>query len=135
MAHIKAGTETGFGAGVLFYTPEGKFLWLKRSDEGDFGGYWCCPGGGVEDFETIEEGVRRECREEIGYNGDYVLQHMHRNVKPGFIYHNHVAQVEEFEPVLNDEHTEYVWSAVPPQPVHPELLKAIMAFGERLKEV
>lgn len=131
---IKAGTETGYGAGVLFFCPAtGNFLWVKRSNEGDFGGHWCCGGGGVEDHETIEQGVRREVREELGYDEPYVLEHMHRTqVSPTFIYHNHLAKVDrEFVPVLNDEHTQYVWSSEIPKPIHPGLMAAIEAYLER----
>ncbi len=131
---LTAERETGFGGGVVFIAkPTGRTLWLKRSDRGDLPGTWCCPGGGIEDNETIEEGVRREVREEAGYDGDYKLHHMHRNVMPGFVYHNHWAEVpEEFEPVLNDEHTDYMWTHEIPEPCHPELRKALKVFSKRM---
>jgi len=133
---LKASQATGTGAGVLFCCKDtGNFLWLKRSDEGDFGGYWCCPGGGVEDHETIDQGVRRECREEIGYSEPFDLIHMDRNSppdNPNFVYHNHLAFVPtEFEPKLNEEHTEYQWSSKMPNPIHPGLELAINRYVSR----
>jgi 8-oxo-dGTP pyrophosphatase MutT (NUDIX family) len=131
---IKAERETGYGAGVLFIDPETKrCLWIKRSENGDFPGYWCCPGGGVEDHETIDQAVRREVQEECGYSEPYDLHHLSRIEQPGFVYHNHIAAVPEFEPTLNDEHTEFVWSNTMPEPIHPGLKQAIEEYTARYK--
>ena len=35
---------------------------------------WEIPGGGVEIHESLEEGLKRECREEIGYNVELFSQ-------------------------------------------------------------
>lgn len=130
---VTAGRETGFGGGVLIYAEDtGNFLWIKRSDEGDEPGTWCVPGGGIEDYETIDQGVHRECEEEIGYDQPMNLLHMHRDVQPSFIFHNHMATVpQQFEPVLNEEHTDYRWSADPPQPLHPRLAFAMEQWRNR----
>lgn len=130
---VIAGRETGFGGGVLIFAEDtGKFLWIKRSDEGDEPGTWCVPGGGIEDYETIEQGVHRECKEEIGYDQPMRLMHMHRDVQPSFIFHNHMATVpNQFEPSLNEEHTAYQWSTEPPQPLHPRLAFAMDQWRQR----
>lgn len=130
---LKAGRETGFGGGVLIYAQDtGKVLWIKRSAYGDEPGSWCCPGGGIEDYETIDEGVHRECEEEIGFFDHMNLQHMHRDVQHNFIFHNHIAVVpKEFVPVLNEEHTEYLWSLEPPQPLHPRLAHSMEQWKQR----
>jgi len=134
---LKAGRSTGTAAGALFYAKDtGRFLFVKRSDRGDCAGTWGVPGGGVEDFETIEEAVRREADEEVGYNEPYDLIHMHRDVQPdGFTFHNHMAVVpNEFEPRLNDEHTAYVWSEEMPEPMHPRLALSIDAWSQRNRQ-
>lgn len=41
---------------------DGRYLLARRSDIG----WWNLPGGGLEYDETVEEGVAREVREEIG---------------------------------------------------------------------
>lgn len=130
---LRAGTETGFGAGVLFFCiSTGRYLWIRRSENGDFPGYWCAPGGGVEDFETIEQGVAREVKEEIGYYKPMTLIHMNRTNKDGFVFCNHLTMVEnEFEPVLNDEHTEHTWATTQPEPLHPGLREAISKWSQR----
>ncbi len=130
---LHAGTETGFGAGVLiFCLSTGRYLWIRRSETGDFPGYWCAPGGGVEDYETIEQGVKREVKEEIGYDASMELLHMNRTNKDGFVFCNHLTMVEdEFIPVLNAEHTEYLWSTEQPTPIHPGLAEAIRVWSDR----
>lgn len=132
---IEAGRETGFGGGVLIFAADTrKFLWIKRAD-GDESGTWCCPGGGIEDYETIDEGVHRECREEIGFSDRMNLQHMHRDVQPNFVFHNHIAVVpKEFVPVLNEEHSDFVWAVNPPQPLHPRLAISMERWKERNNE-
>jgi 8-oxo-dGTP pyrophosphatase MutT (NUDIX family) len=126
---IKSGRETGFGGGVLLWCQStGRFLFIKRSDTGDEPGTWCVPGGGIEDGETIDQGTKRELAEECGYEEPIELLFMHRDVQPNFIFHNHMAIVpEEFEPVLNEEHTDYQWCEADqlPQPMHPRLENAM----------
>lgn len=116
-------TPQGHGAGVLLFCPgTGRFLFIQRSGTGDGEGTWCCPGGTVEDHETIDEAVRRECEEEIGYRPEGDLLHMHRNVNPdtNYTFHNHMCIVpDEFEPTLNEEHTAYQWSEEAPDNLLP----------------
>lgn len=130
---VRAGRESGSGAGVLFYAADtGRLLFLKRGPHGDRPGTWCCPGGGVEQGETPEEAARRETREEVGYDEPYDLLPMTSLEDDGFVFHNHMAVVpREFEPQLNDEHTDYVWSDQMPDPIHPKLQEAIQEWTER----
>lgn len=135
MTQLNAGRETGYGAGVLLFSRKtGRFLFVKRGPNGDQPGTWCTGGGGVEENETIEQAVRRENQEELGFDGDYELIHMDRQASPGFVFHNHMAVIEdEFEPVLNDEHTEYKWCEPDeiPEPLHPGLRLALANWMKR----
>lgn len=141
MTTIKASPQTvgGTGAGVLFHCPATEtFLLLKRGPNGDQPGTWCCPGGGVEDHETIEEGARRECEEEMQYSRGNPLQliQLHRDYQPdtGYTFHNHLALVpSEFHPILNDEHTAYKWFKANklPDDLHPGLRRSLSAFRGR----
>ena len=49
---------------IIFH--EGKIL-LNRCRDKNGGIYYSLPGGGQNTYETIEEAVIRECREETGY--------------------------------------------------------------------
>jgi 8-oxo-dGTP pyrophosphatase MutT (NUDIX family) len=131
--------EGGQGSGVMFYCePSQKILLLKRGEGGDAPGTWCAPGGGVEDYETIREAANRECVEEIGVHPEddlgCELQHMHRVYYPdtGYTFHNHYAVVDkEFEPQLNDEHSDWGWFGANelPKNIHPGFFQAMKAFG------
>jgi 8-oxo-dGTP pyrophosphatase MutT (NUDIX family) len=59
---------------ALLVTPDGRYLMQHRDDFAwiDFPDHWCCFGGSVEPGETAPEAVRRELREEIGYEAPSV---------------------------------------------------------------
>lgn len=122
-----------------------KALFVQRSAEGDHAGEWAFPGGKLEDGESAEEALRRECREEIGRMPKGTVTSHHRRIStviPEAVVADASAPqvdattfvcrvVEEFEPTLNDEHTGYAWAplAGPPQPMHPGAAAAIAKFS------
>lgn len=57
------------GAAALLYTRDGRYLMQHRdrSPGARFPDWWCCFGGGIEEGESAEAAMRRELREEIGY--------------------------------------------------------------------
>jgi 8-oxo-dGTP pyrophosphatase MutT (NUDIX family) len=130
VARLRAGRETGRGAGAVFYCPAtGRFLLVKRSDRGDDPGTWCCLGGGVDDDDpSFEHTVLREAQEEAGFSGECDLHFMYVCEQPDFSFYNYCAVVpEEFKPRLNDEHTEYQWVAREdfPEPMHEGFMEAL----------
>jgi dATP pyrophosphohydrolase len=133
---VVAGRNTGVGAGVLFCARDtGRVLFVLRSPSCESPNTWCGLGGGVESGETIEQGVRREVQEEGGFSDPYDLVHMHSDDQGDFTFHNHYAWVPtEFEPTLNEEHTEHRWCDKIPQPIHPGLLRSILAYQESRNE-
>jgi 8-oxo-dGTP pyrophosphatase MutT (NUDIX family) len=63
-------------AGILFTTPQGTALFLRRTATAhDFPGHWDFPGGGQENAETAEQTAEREAIEEIGFmpKGDLIF--------------------------------------------------------------
>lgn len=74
---------------VIFEDKEGKVLLVKRNKVPKKG-YWDVPGGFIDLEETLEEGVRREIKEELNiklkefkYIGSYFGRYLYK----GFNYH------------------------------------------------
>ena len=108
----------GRAAGILFLTPEGETLLLRRGDGGDFPRTFGLPGGHVEEGETDEQAARRECLEETGYAYEGGLE---RLCSDGQFVTFIARGVEKFEVTICDESTGFVWCKPEeaPQPLHP----------------
>lgn len=124
---MQANRSTGKAAGAVIYcTSTGRCLWVKRSQTCDAPGTWACLGGGVENGETIVQGLRRELMEEGGINNPISFTPFYCQRDPDFSYYNFIGTVDqEFDPVLNDEHVEFQWSEEVPTPCHPGLDTAL----------
>ena len=136
-AYRKAGDdEEPIAAGIIFATPDGKVLLLRRSaKEENFANHWAIPGGKGEPGETPEEAADREATEEIGVHppGGKLLFDQ-RKTPNGFIYSTYVKRVADaFDPKLNDEHDGHQWASLDdlPQPIHP----AVRDNLQKLKEI
>lgn len=120
-------------AGIVFVSPQGRILLLKRSDqEENFAGHWGLPGGGVEDGETPEQGAAREAREEIGVDANPAgFKDLHKAMTPtGMAFHTFALPVaDEFKPKLNAEHTDHKWAdlGILPRPLHPALERMLQS--------
>ena len=109
-------------AGIILRVPDGRVLLLRRSGQGDHAGKWALPGGKIEDGETPEQAVARECREEIGPVSYGALRQVARTKNDTVDYITFLADIgRPFRPNLNDEHTDAVWAqpSDPPVPLHP----------------
>lgn len=122
----------GHAAGILFVSPEGHVLLLKRAGEegvDNFVGHWALPGGGVEDGETPAQGAGRECREELGVDiNPGKMRDLDKSATPnGMAFHTFAYQTPKFRPTLNDEHEGYGWFPLDalPQPMHPAVAKTL----------
>lgn len=114
--------------GVFFYSKSTKrYLYLLRSDQRS--PTWSIPGGGIEQDETLLEGIERECNEEMGFSiVDIKLIPIQKFVNNAFVYHTFFCEVEEeFIPTLNDEHVGYAWvtEGQYPKPLHPGLFSTV----------
>lgn len=119
---------TTTAAGVFFYSSStNRYLYLLRADSRS--PTWSMPGGGIEEHETLFEGIERECMEEMDFDiSDLKLIPIQKFVNNSFIYHTFFCEVEnEFIPNLNDEHVGYAWvgEGQYPKPLHPGLFSTV----------
>lgn len=136
-------------AGILYVTPEGKALFLKRGPGSDHPGEWCFPGGHIEPGETAIAAAEREAVEELGMlvEGEHAL--WTRSIAPAEIAVPPISEQEgsalatvdyttflqrvpaSFEPKLNGEHVGFAWAPIdqPPEPLHPGCDIALKKFG------
>ena len=126
-----ADTKGATAAGVLFATPEGRMLFMRRTDTGE----WSIPAGNIEPDEDTAHAAQREAAEETGYPGDFYLSPIDRRVTHGVDFVTYIQPVErDFAPIMNAEHDAYGWgiSEETPAPLHPGLartLKALEVYG------
>lgn len=111
-------------AGIIFFAGD-KVLFTKRDSLAPEGGTWDFPGGGMEPDETPKEAARRETREEVGFDYDGPLLKV-KKMSNGYVAYAALLD-EPFVPVLNDEHTDYVWTTFDnlPEPLHPVTRKEL----------
>lgn len=115
-------------AGVFFYSKSTqRYLYLLRSDQRS--PTWSIPGGGIDQDETLLEGVIRECQEEMNFDlSGLKLIPIQKFVNNNFTYHTFFCEVDsEFVPDLNSEHCGYAWvrSGLYPKPLHPGLFSTV----------
>lgn len=115
-------------AGVFFYSKStNRYLYLLRSDQRS--PTWSIPGGGIDDDETLLEGIIRECHEEMNFDlSELKIIPIQKFVNNNFTYHTFFCDVdEEFIPKLNHEHVGYAWvkSGLYPKPLHPGLFSTV----------
>src|SRR5271165_3159486 len=131
-------------AGIIFVSPDGEVLLLKRAGEegvDNFVGHWALPGGGAEVGETPEQCADREAAEELGGTAPVGRKRLvDRKVTPnGMVFHTFAQAVDtKFSPKLNEEHSAFGWfplNALPgpendhaPEPMHPAV-KAVLSDG------
>ncbi|AOR76332.1 anti-CBASS protein Acb1 family protein [Novosphingobium resinovorum] len=120
--------RTAHAAGVMCTLPDGRMLFLRRSDDSDrHPGKWCWPGGKIDAGEDAYEAAMRELFEETGF--DDVMLGLPVDVRDGFITFRADLSAP-FDPELNGEHTAAVWAHpldVPGQ-LHPGVAATLKAM-------
>jgi mutator protein MutT len=115
-------------AGVMFVSGNSVLL-LKRAGKEHEDGTWAFPGGKIEDGETPEQAAIRESQEETGIApGD--LEQIDHTDNGAVAFTTFLARTDRADPVLNDEHTGFVWAdlASLPQPLHPGVARTLKAY-------
>lgn len=96
------------------------FLVVKRNENDDlYPGAWEFPGGHLENGELLKDGLKRELKEEIGFNEDFnpKITHYYDEIKEenGELIHNieidFIIDVDKdsIEIKLSNEHCDYKW--------------------------
>ncbi len=97
---------------------DNKFLLLKKSlKESKLQYYWDVPGGRIEGEERIEEALKRELEEEIGYQGAFEIVKLLDVYKLPFTIENQHGLLLVFYKItaavssvtLSNEHESYSW--------------------------
>ena len=94
---------------AIVRSADGRILMMRGEDPEDplRGGFWFTPGGGLDDDESVEDGIRRELFEETGLDvgvvGPVVLRRRDRFPMLGEVWFQdetiHLVEVEDvFEP-------------------------------------
>jgi len=115
-------------AGVFFFSVStNRYLYLLRTDTKNIS--WSIPGGTIEESETLFDGIKRECQEEIQIDiTDLKLIPIQKFVNNTFTYHTFFCSIDkEFIPILNHEHSGYAWVQEDqyPKPLHPGLFSTV----------
>jgi 8-oxo-dGTP pyrophosphatase MutT (NUDIX family) len=123
-------------AGILLVAPTGRFLLLRRADDGT----WALPGGMVEPSdESPAYAALRELGEETGYRGAVNLERATLDATrraDGLVFWTFGGHVpREFPVRLNHEHTDAGWFSAQtlPEatPLHPGLIRLFARLGIR----
>ena len=124
-----AKTPARRSAGIM-YVSGNSVLLLKRSGKEHENGTWAFPGGKLEGEETPEQAAaRRESKEETGIE-PATLEQIDHTDNGAVEFTTFLARLDKADPVLNDEHTGFVWAdlASLPQPLHPGVAKTLKAY-------
>jgi len=107
------------GVGAVIEDESGRILLVKHVPErgGFWQGKWICPGGKLEFGETIEEGIKREVREETQLEIELIspLLPFDRIVKAGdkvslhVIYIDYLARLAGGELKVGSDIGEAIW--------------------------
>ncbi|MDB6372559.1 NUDIX domain-containing protein [Photorhabdus bodei] len=101
--------------GGIIRDPEGRVLFLKRSEHEFLPNVWEIPSGGIENAESIVQGLTREIKEETNLNllelVNFVSSAEYKAGENKCIQVNFEVKCEGTVK-LSDEHSEYSWAYI-----------------------
>jgi 8-oxo-dGTP diphosphatase len=97
---------------ILFNTDKNVLLVQRSNKDSWMPGKWGFVGGGIEEGETPEDAVKRECMEEISINPSYVKLKFIRTDDKGTRCHMFFGLTKNTDVKLNTEHQNYKWCTV-----------------------
>lgn len=111
-------------AAGIAYDADGKFLFVKRGNGGDYPGHWAFPGGHIEENESAREAAIREFLEETGHLVDDVS-----SIGSDGHFETFYTRGPQFDVQMCDESTGAIWTTLDslPAPMHPGCLAVIQS--------
>jgi 8-oxo-dGTP pyrophosphatase MutT (NUDIX family) len=107
---VAVAVEERYSVRAILLTPDEHVLLMRIRDPESNRRFWITPGGGLEPSEGVEQGPRRELREEVGLEsfelGPVVWRRHHtfnwaqRRISQEEEYR--IVRVERFEPQMSD---------------------------------
>jgi mutator protein MutT len=100
----------GVGVGAVIFNSEGRVFLAKRGKEArNESGKWEFPGGAVDFGETLEHALRREVREEFGFEIEVrelldVVNHLIPAEKQHWVSPTFLCTVKNGSPVIREPH-------------------------------
>lgn len=131
----------GFVCGSIITNSEGNVLLVKRATDDFMPGIVELPSGGVEDGESLLNGLKRETIEEVGFEVNEVVEYidsfdyLSQSRKPKRQFNFVVSgSFTTGQAQLSDEHVEFYWvnpSSLENYNVSPETKNTLMKFWEK----
>ena len=122
--------QNKIAAGVLIKClPTKTVLLVLRSETSPHPKNWSLISGTIENGEKVFEGLKREVKEELGIDPNYIIYKYINEEKDEdttfYYFEGYVGK--EFTPRLNEEHLEYIWCDLDslPSPLFPGLNEKI----------
>lgn len=122
-ADKKKKKEPKKAVGVLIIDTSTNTCLLMRRSKGDAIGQYSIPGGGVENAEGLEEALKREVKEEIGWEmpTEDLKRSFINKESEGLVYNNYILKLPtKINVNLNNEHDWYDYYPFDelPEPLH-----------------
>ena len=98
---------------LIIINEKNQVLLVKRAeDEDKFKDFWSIPGGGVEENETLEDGLHREIKEELDcqienfqyFKSYYYVLNKELHVRAAYFFGTIRGHIK-----LNEESSKYYW--------------------------
>lgn len=105
----------GVGCGA-FILNENNELLLQQRKKSPEAGFWSIPGGRLEMFETFEEAVKREIKEEVGVDIDVIdelgiCDHIIKSEQKHWVSPSFLCKITNGKPIIMepDKHADMQW--------------------------
>lgn len=115
-------------AGIVYLTGGRVLLLMRSASAENWPAVWGLPAGHVEEGESNEQAATRESVEETGHAPSALIP-----LAASEQFALFACMGDTFGPVLNDEHTGYLWAPIDalPEPIHPGVAEQVaMAWAK-----